>query len=275
VVLTVLAEDSPHPEKPELKADHGFAIHADLGSYSILYDFGSRGTMVSNARALGIDLTGVRSAYLSHGHYDHAGDLEEFLSVNTCASVHHGPGAFSPRWSISKGAPREVGVSLEHRDRSIGRMTLLDALTDMKDYVVLPAASGHRSRPAGNAFLLSGPAGERLQDDFTDELTLVLRSRSGLVVITGCSHRGILNIVDQVKAYCPACPVLALIGGFHLRDGEESEDTIRSTGRRLDTDLQDTRVYSGLCTEARAGRILKEIFHQRLEFLHVGMVLEF
>jgi 7,8-dihydropterin-6-yl-methyl-4-(beta-D-ribofuranosyl)aminobenzene 5'-phosphate synthase len=276
--LTILSEDSPDPKNPELKYGHGLAVHVSVNGISILYDFGPGGTLLPNSGKLGIRLEDVDVAILSHGHYDHSGDIEAFLSVNSKAVIHHGRDAFSPRWSISGGAPREVGVQAEIASlqaKMPERFALVGELEDRKDFVILPAAPGLRAKPSGNSLLLAGSEGERLQDDFVDELTLVVRGEEGLVVLTGCSHRGILNIADQVKTYCSKCPFRALIGGFHLRDKEETDTNLRFVAESLGQILPEGLIYSGHCTENRASGILEETLGNRYEKIHTGRIMKF
>jgi len=276
MTLTIISEDSPDPKKPELKSGHGLAVHISIRGVSLLYDFGPGGTLLPNAERLGISLKDVDAAVLSHGHYDHSGGIEDFLSINDKAVIYHGRDAFAPRWSLSGGSPREVGIPRKIEGRA-DRFALIGDLEDHNEFVILPAAPGLRNKPSGNSLLLAGPEGERLQDDFVDELTLVLRVREekGLVILTGCSHRGILNIVDQVKAYCSRCPIDALIGGFHLRDREESEENIRYVAEQLKASLPDSRIYSGHCTENKAGRILAETLGKHYGRMHTGRVIKF
>ena len=277
MTLTILAENHPHPEMSGLKSDHGFALHAQLEDSALLYDFGAEDTLLPNSKALGIDLSMIDTAILSHGHYDHADGIGDFLDHNDKAMIHHGRGAFQPRWSISKGSPREVGIKVIPTEEVVKRLTVVDSRIDKKTFVILPAATGHNRRPAGNAALLAGPEGNRLQDDFTDELTLVLRNPDlgGLVVVTGCSHRGILNIIDQIKTYCPECPIRALIGGFHLLDDKESQESLEAIGERMKKDLADTRIITGHCTGDESAAALQKIIGRELEILHVGMVISF
>ncbi len=278
MTLTILSEDSPNTKNPELKYGHGLAVHVSVKGISLLYDFGPGGTLITNSRNLGIRLEDVDVAILSHGHYDHSGDIKAFLEVNSKAVIYHGRDAFAPRWSISKGSPREVGIQAEMRelreDKS-ERFALINDLYDREAFVILPAAPGLHPKPSGNSLLLAGDEGERLQDDFVDELTLVIRGEKGLVVLTGCSHRGILNIAEQIKTYCSKCPVNALIGGFHLRDNEESEENIRLVAGQLAETLPDSRIYSGHCTESKAGSILGETFGKRYGKMYTGRVLDF
>ncbi len=275
MTLTILAENTPHPSNPELISNHGFSMLIQTDEEHILYDFGpGNGTLTENARTLGVRLSGVTTAVLSHGHYDHSGDMAAFLKLNSIATVYHGRGAFFPRWSISKGPARDIGVPIIPTDEIVNRLCVVDTLKEMEELIILPAAPGHWPRPAGNANLLCGDEGARLPDEFTDELSLILKAGNGIILISGCSHRGILNIVDQTKTYCPKCPILAIIGGFHLTDSE-TEETLRLIAKELADKLPETRIITGHCTGAKAKKILSEHLGDSLEILHVGKVFTF
>ena len=270
--LTVLADNTPHPKNPGLIAKHGFAVHVEFNGFQMLYDFGPEGVLIPNAAVLGIDLSEVNIAVLSHGHYDHSGGLGAFFEINDIAKVRHGRGAFQPRWNVADGPARDIGVQLPGFENMVDRFSAVDNLVDMKDFIILPAAPGYRGKPDGNSSLLAGRAGERLQDDFTDELTVALRSEDGLVVMTGCSHRGVVNIIDQVKAYCPNCPIAALIGGFHLFDEKESQESLERVVSELVAEIPDAHVLAGHCTETRAADMLSDAFGERFSRIHTGFV---
>lgn len=274
MTLTIVADDTPHPRQPGLSSRHGFSLHAKTQNLNILYDFGAAGSLAANAKALNIALEDVDTAVLSHGHYDHAGGIPDFLAANSRATIYCGPGAFEPRWSIDSGTPREIGAGFSPSEETLRRFSVLHALEKKDSFVLLPAAPGHYTRPAGNARMLSGPDGSRLHDDFTDEVSLVLQGRSGLVLVSGCSHRGILNIAEQVKTYCPDCPLSALIGGLHLIDEEESDETLEATARQLKELCPEARIFTGHCTGQKAFDALRSVFGSRLEGLHVGKVLD-
>jgi 7,8-dihydropterin-6-yl-methyl-4-(beta-D-ribofuranosyl)aminobenzene 5'-phosphate synthase len=263
--LTVLADNTPHPKNSGLIAKHGFAIHVEFNGFQLLYDFGPEGVLIPNASVLGIDLSDVNIAVLSHGHYDHSGGLGPFLEINDIAKVRHGRGAFQPRWNVSDGPAKDIGVQLPGFEDMVDRFSAVDKLVEMKDFIILPAAPGHRRKPDGNSSLLAGRAGERLQDDFTDELTVAIHGEEGLVVITGCSHRGIVNIVDQVKTYCPNCPITALIGGFHLFDEKESQESLERVVSELAAEIPDAHVLAGHCTGSRAVEMLSGVFRRTFQ----------
>jgi len=272
--LTVLMENSPNPENSNLKYGHGLSIYAETDNKKILYDFGLRGKVSVNSSILGIDLKSVDTAVLSHGHYDHSGDLKYFLEINSKASLYFGRNASVPRWSISKGSPRDIGIPSDTPELTGERFIEVDNLVDLEDLVLLPAAPGVYPKPSGNSLLLCGLENDRIQDDFSDEVTAVLRGKKGLVVLTGCSHRGILNIVEQVRTYCFSCPVQALIGGFHLRDSEEKEESIRETAIKMKEMIPGAEIYTGHCTESNAGKVFKEIFGSRYNKLFTGQIIK-
>ncbi len=274
MTITILADDTPHPQRTDLSSKHGFSLHAAMENRNILYDFGSAGALAQNAAALNVPLDNVDTAVLSHGHYDHTGGITDFLKINTHAPVYHGVDAFQPRWSVSGRVPREVGSGLNPSDPALGQLTAVSDITYNSNVDILPAAPGLHKRPSHNASLLSGPGGSRMQDEFTDELTMVLHGKSGLVVVSGCSHRGILNIADQVNTYCEQCPITALIGGFHLIDDFEDPREVKFMAEYLKKTLPDTRIMAGHCTGKKAMKMFRKVMGKQLEPLHVGMVLD-
>lgn len=275
MILTILADSHPNPELPNLKSTHGFSIHADFEGHPLLYDFGSEGTLLHNAEHLGIDLTRVENAILSHGHCDHAGDLQAFLKKNSKAKVFHGRGAFHQHWKISDRLARDISVSLPLSDSIVARLQAVYSMEDHNDFIILPAAPGFRTRPKGNSSLLIGTEGSRLPDDFAEELTVVFRQKAGLVVLTGCSHRGILNIVDQVHAYFPDSQIVGLLGGFHLLDSRETPESIQAIADGLNSVTPRATIAAGHCTEGKSIEIFSDVIGERFIPLCAGKSLEF
>lgn len=275
MTLTIVVENTAHPDRPELRADHGLAVHIDTGEYRLLYDFGPEGPLKTNAEALGIDLGTVDLAVLSHGHHDHAGGLADFFAHNSTASVIHGKGALAPRWAIKKGQPKLVGVETGVSAQNTGRFTPIGGrLNPAPGVTLLTAAPGHHPRPAGNATLLAGPEGDRLPDTFDDEITAVIEGNTGIVVVSGCSHRGILNIVEQVKTFCSECPVAAVIGGFHLIDEKETDESRQAVAEGLRRALPESIFYLGHCTDPDAVQTIEALLGERTRRLHTGLVIE-
>jgi 7,8-dihydropterin-6-yl-methyl-4-(beta-D-ribofuranosyl)aminobenzene 5'-phosphate synthase len=112
-------------------------------------------------------------------------------------------------------------------------------------------------------------------DRFEHELVTVVRDKEGLVVFTGCSHRGILNMVDAVSSQFQGVPIKALFGGFHLT-GLPKLNTMAGSKREVEGIGQEMlkypidKVYTGHCTGPKAYRVLKGVMGDKLEYLPTG-----
>ena len=110
--FVVLMENTA-PEGACLSAEAGLALYIEYRGHKLLLDAGSSGKFADNAAVLGIDLSQVELAVLSHGHYDHSDGLRRFFAANQTAKVYARAGAGGPYFSTSQGSPRFIGV---HRD---------------------------------------------------------------------------------------------------------------------------------------------------------------
>lgn len=113
-------------------------------------------------------------------------------------------------------------------------------------------------------------------DDFAHEVMLAIVEKDGLVLFTGCSHNGILNMIDAARKAFPAEMIKAVIGGFHLtnpvtRRLAEKQDSITAMGRTLAGNAAVRRVFSGHCTGKAAFEMLKHEMGEKLDQLEVGM----
>ena len=133
--------------------------------------------------------------------------------------------------------------------------------------------------PKGNRHLFIGTGSSKRLDDFEHELLLVIRQSTGLVVFTGCSHHGILNILDAVLEHFPGQTIKAVFGGFHLTDlplinnMAESKDDVQELGKTI-LKYPIEKVYTGHCTGIKAYRILKEVMGAKLEYFATGYKVE-
>ena len=115
--VTVLVENTA-PQDSALTPEHGLSLYIQYREHHILLDAGSSQAFARNAQALGINLSQVDLAVLSHGHYDHADGLRYFLEENPTCKVYARPQAGGPYFSTSTGSPRFIGI---HRDIWEGR----------------------------------------------------------------------------------------------------------------------------------------------------------
>ena len=175
---------------------------------------------------------------------------------------------------------RPVGLDASLFDRYAHRFELVTESTEIAPGVFLITDIGaDYPRPAGNRFLFVERGGTLVPDPFEHELVLVVRDADGLVVFTGCSHHGILNMIEAARRRFPGLAVKAVFGGFHLVDppGEgaptESAGEVESIGRTI-VGLTDGTIYTGHCTGARAFGVLAGVMGEALRPFPTGSSVE-
>ena len=277
--VTVLAENTASPDG-RLAGEHGLSLHVEHGGLRILHDAGASGRFADNAAALGIELSRVDLAVLSHGHYDHGGGLVRFLAANGSAPVYLARSALEPHYAGLPLARREVGIKAGELERHHDRLRFVDADAEVSPGVHLVTSIG-KAHPwvAFNRSLGSRQGRRVVPDDLSHELAMVVDLADGMVVFTGCGHRGVLNMVDAARALFPGRDIRAVIGGFHLGGvpGKnlyvEPDASVRRVGEGLlERGVQMT--WTGHCTGERAGQVLKDVMGDRVALLRTGLAID-
>lgn len=256
---------------------HGLSQYAETKNHKILFDMGPGPAVLDNARALGVDLTAVDTAVLSHAHDDHSGGLAAFLAANKTARVYVSRLAFGDYYAMGEGdAPVFIGMPEEVRPL-VDRLTLtgdelridgeLRLFSDVK-------TTDYRSR--ANDKLREKRGEEYPLDEFRHEQSLLICEGGKAVLLAGCSHRGIVNILRRAEELLGRSPD-AVFAGFHLYSpgtGEtEPRELVEAVGREL-LARQGTVYYTGHCTGREAYAVLKERMGDRLRYMTGGGTVE-
>jgi len=237
-------------------AEHGLSLYIETGNKKILFDAGQSAAFANNAETLGVDLREVDFAVLSHGHYDHSGGLERFLEINPTAPVYVSSHAFEAHCA---GDGRYIGVDTSLRNSA--RIRYVAEETALAEGITLYRLE---NAPMDTAGLQVEEDGIRKPDDFRHEQYLLLEDKGKRILISGCSHKGILTIMDAFR------PDI-LIGGFHFMKITE-EETLREAARKLLA--YDTVYYTGHCTGQKQYAVLKTVMEDKLHYIAAGTVLE-
>ncbi len=224
--ITTLIENMPDDEG-KLLAEHGLSLHIEFDGKRILFDTGQTGDFVKNAKDLGIDLKALDDIILSHGHYDHSGGVMTLLSeTERVLPFYVGEGFFAPKYKhLSDGTYRYNGnpfTKQELKAHQVDLHMVTEDVTRLSDKIILfknfPAVSGFEHK--NEKFVL--PEGDAYRvDAFEEEIALGLRTGKGLVLIVGCSHVGICNILQAVTRRLDE-PIYAVLGGTHLMEADEN-----------------------------------------------------
>ena len=240
--------------REDLCFEHGLSLYLETGDHKILFDAGQSEAFADNAEALGVDLREVDFAVLSHGHYDHSGGLGKFLEINKTAPVYVSSHAFEPHYS----ANGYIGLDLTLQGRE--QIRYVAEKTRLAEGIALYQLD---LAPADTAGLTVEENGERKPDDFRHEQYLLIEEGEKRILLSGCSHKGILQIM---KAFRPDI----LIGGFHFMKIEDG-NTLRNAAEKL---LEyDTVYYTGHCTGQKQYGYLKTIMGDKLHYIAAGTVL--
>lgn len=241
--------------REDLCAEHGLSLYLETETTKILFDAGQSTAFAENAEKLGIDLRKVDFAVLSHGHYDHSGGLEKFLEINGTATVYVSRHAFEPHFSANG------YIGMDPRLRESDRFVFVSEETELAPGITLRQLS---ALPMDTAGLQMEENGLRKPDDFRHEQYLLIKEGEKRILLSGCSHKGILQIVDAFR------PDI-LIGGFHFMKVTDEEKLRQAAQKLLE---YDTIYYTGHCTGQKQYDYLKTIMGEKLHYIAAGTILE-
>lgn len=258
-----------------LACEHGLSIYIETETKRFLMDTGKSGQFAENADRLGVDLERVDAVILSHGHYDHGGGLPTFLKRNGNAPVYAHRSAFGAYYSDHGDSMDYIG--LDQGLLNSPQLRLLDGDMGICEEAYIFSGVPHdilwlRS----NCTLYEKSGKEYHLDEFCHEQNLLITEGKRQVLICGCAHNGIVNILKKSRSITGRWPD-AVIGGFHLmnpsRKEEADRELVEGTAKFLEglrAPGGDTRYYTGHCTGDAAYGILRERLGNRVEALHSG-----
>jgi 7,8-dihydropterin-6-yl-methyl-4-(beta-D-ribofuranosyl)aminobenzene 5'-phosphate synthase len=247
-------------QMPDLRAEHGLAHHVEVTrggqTTRIAFDFGpSEAAITHNVRVLGLDVGALDALALSHGHWDHWGGLGGFLRTYRRAmrkdlTLHAGVDHFLTRWNQRGGDRVCMGrLYREEVERHGIGVEIVAAPTQIADGVLL-SGEMHEAEPFEPIpdNLRVERDGAIVPDTFIGEQTLIANVRGrGLVVVTSCSHRGIVGICRHAARIAGVPKVHAVIGGFHLSGLEDERVTrVVDAFRALEVDWVVPQHCTGL-----------------------------
>ena len=253
---TVLSDN--RSSNPALETEHGLSILLTTERHKILLDTGASDLFIRNAELLGIDLSDVDYVFISHGHSDHAGGLRYILEHNRQAKVIVSPDAMNGHFFSKRGNLHSITAEWPEIDED--RLILIDQTCEVAEglHVIAHILQNHPT-PKGNQNLyVQNADGEYIHDDFRHELALYI---DGLL-FTGCAHSGLENIL----AACP-WPVHTVVGGFHLLDGQETEEELAALAQRLKINYPNTQFYTSHCTGDNVFEVMKGVMGEQLILL--------
>ncbi len=273
--ITVLCENTV--PRPGLVGEHGFAAYVESPGGDVLFDTGQGMALTANANALKKDLTQVSHLVFSHGHYDHTGGLLAFLGVHGPCDITAHPDVLSRRyWALpgnDSGVPLSIGMPwheeyLTTRGASFHWVKTFHEV--LPDVFVTGEVPRNTDFEKGDPRMMVPNGDGWTQDPFLDDYSLVLKTHRGLVVVLGCAHAGLINILEHATLCTGEKRIHAILGGTHLGFySTEHQDLTLRTLENYDVDL----LAVSHCTGQAAAARFAELMGSKFAFGHVGFEL--
>lgn len=222
--LTILCDNTVFDARCE--AEHGFSALIEKNGEAVIFDCGESGLFARNAAALGLSLDGVKTAVLSHNHYDHADGifaLSDRRGLKLYASENFEKRRFWIDALTDEKNETESHVDLAALERcGLAVVRVGDVKTEIADGVFIlanvPRVCGFEAIDQSNFAEIDG---ETSVDEYDDELSLAIELENSLCVVSGCAHIGPANICERAKELFSK-PVSHYFGGTHLISFDET-----------------------------------------------------
>ncbi|HAF28615.1 MAG TPA: MBL fold metallo-hydrolase [Bacteroidales bacterium] len=242
-------------------AEHGLSYYIEY-DVNVLFDTGHSDVFLKNSKKLGIHVDQADAVVLSHGHWDH-GDGLRYIS-NKKLICH--PDVFQKRYR--KGGKENIGLELSFNELKSKFDILYTRLPfEVSENIIflgeVPRLNSFESKTTSFAL-------ENNTDDFIpDDSGLVIKLEKEIIIISGCAHSGICNMIEYSKKITGIQKIRAVIGGFHLKyNDHQTQETINFLKKQ---DIKD--LYPSHCTELPALCAFYNEF--KIKHLKAGMILNF
>ncbi|MBN1979103.1 MAG: MBL fold metallo-hydrolase [Anaerolineae bacterium] len=236
-----------------LRGEHGLAFLIEIESGRVLFDTGQSGAvLLHNLDMLEIEPASIDALAISHAHYDHTGGLPALLGpARPGLPLYANPDLFRERLSRRGDEFKSIGLPLAQE--TLRAQTVLHMSAEPQQILPGMWTTGEitlRPEPMGSSPHHMIREGDRLiPDPYQDDMALVIEVESGLLLLCGCCHAGLLNTLSHVQRVFER-PIVAIAGGTHLAG--TSSNHLQHVGQTLLEMASLQRVYPNHCSGTAA-----------------------
>lgn len=245
----------------DLIGKHGQSFLIKIGNDQILMDTGADGpTLLHNMKILGIDPNDITHLILTHGHYDHTWGLPDFLKARSTDKelpiIAHPDVKENKRLKILFiDKPRGFPKMGEHDEDHVKYIFTKEPY-QVNEYVKTTGEISERPERDGKEPAMKHVVnGKYKVDPVWDDISVIIETSKGQIIVTGCAHAGIGNILLKAKKISDK-PILAIIGGTHMV--RYSKEEVIATGKRFIEEYNDPILYLNHCTDKLPVKIIPQ-----------------
>ena len=280
--IVCLIENTSASEK--LKVEHGLSLYVENRGERFLIDTGASDKLFFNAERLKTDISGINKVLISHNHFAHIGGLEAIMDVNPNVEIYAKSACLNEYFVKYSLLRVSVGQLCDLYEEHPGSFVLYSSFQEIADgFFAMSNEYPDYSMYSEDKSLFMRKDGKIVRDDFEHEAFFVVfpdgDRQHGCVVISPCSHCGIVNILRTVMMRFPGAPIISVIGGFHLMGSTTkklccSVDHVDKTINEL-MGIDTGTIYTCHCTGLVGYGIMKQRLGDRIQYLQTGEELVF
>lgn len=247
----------------QLKASHGISLFIETDDYKILYDVGQDNVYFENAKLLGVDIESADAIVISHGHLDHAGGLKYLKDLN---KVIISAESFKDKVRLNNGKEMDIGISVKLTQfQYLGKSINKSFKIHEGIWCIANVNLTSQYQCMEKGLCEKDEDGVVREDSFSDELNLAIETSDGLYVISGCAHKGVINILREAQEVTGVNKIHTFIGGMHLNFANEKQ--IQNVLLELKK-FNISRYVVGHCTGFEAITMMKAIMGTETEIVN-------
>lgn len=273
IKATVLCENYVNGQAGAI-AEHGWSVYLETQQGNFLFDTGQGKGIINNALHFKKDLSLIKGIIISHHHWDHTGGLFDVLQQTGKTKVYSHPDIFKNSYSRRDNLARNIGVPFRREileSQGAGFVFNIEPVEIAQNLILSGEIPRQTLFEKGDKKLMVKEKEGYIQDKILDDQTLIIKTEKGLFIILGCSHSGIINIINYAIKITGEEHIHTIIGGTHLGPADEKtrEKTIEAL-KQFDIE----RIGVSHCTGLEMSAQLLNEFGKRFFFCNVGTVVE-
>jgi len=260
-----------------LTGEHGFSSLIERDGQKILFDTGQGMSLARNAQVLRINLSDIKTVVLSHGHYDHTGGLPAVLYPPRGVEVIAHPDIFTKKYAEldAPGGKQKIFIGIKYsRDYLEGALQARFNL--IRDFIdIAPGIYFSGEVPKDTDFehpdtrLKVEHSGKMTNDPLLDDISLLVETDQGPIILLGCAHSGMVNVMNHFSAKTGHKTFHAVIGGTHLGFMTDLGRQLEKSMDALD-DYKVDLIAVSHCTGQQAAAVCYNRFKDRFAFACAG-----